>query len=390
MLKEFRVDNFKSLINVVFQPHEQNLLLGINNAGKTNLCQALRFLGVTASVPLSNAVSIAAGTWFGIPNFFFAKETVDFEAKVELPFEGERLRFNYQLSVSIRLSPASGPVFEVESETLLMSGEAFAQIPLLTNTREGVQMLHELDWARGSPRYVETSSPRDATMLQRLYDVKTNPRANHFKHYLESWRYYCLSQQALRGNQHRPDVFVLYTDGGNLASVIYYLKVGQERRYRRLLDHVRRMDPTIDAINFVGPTQEAIFMSFEDARGNVLPAFSASGGTLRYLALLYVLLAEPFFEWSPLIIIEEPENGIYVGLLKDLLGIVSEAQTRPQLVFTTHSPYFIDLFDDRLDSVFVMKRGEQHSSIHQPDPEKVRARLEQYPLGEQHFREMLG
>ena len=59
------------------------------------------------------------------------------------------------------------------------------------------------------------------------------------------------------------------------------------------------------------------------------------------------------------------------------------------MIFTSHSPYFIDLFDDRLDGVFVMKRGEEHSSIVQPDAEKVKARLEKYPLGEMHYREML-
>ena len=33
MLKEFRVDNFKSLINGIFRPQGMNLLLGLNNSG---------------------------------------------------------------------------------------------------------------------------------------------------------------------------------------------------------------------------------------------------------------------------------------------------------------------------------------------------------------------
>jgi len=59
------------------------------------------------------------------------------------------------------------------------------------------------------------------------------------------------------------------------------------------------------------------------------------------------------------------------------------------LLFTSHSPYFIDLFDNRLDGVFLMSGGEEHSTITQPDVAQVTARLETYPLGEQHFREML-
>lgn len=49
MLKEFRVDNFKSLINCVFRPEGMNLLLGMNNSGKTSLCQALQFVSASAT-----------------------------------------------------------------------------------------------------------------------------------------------------------------------------------------------------------------------------------------------------------------------------------------------------------------------------------------------------
>ena len=52
MLQEFRVDNFKSLINVIFRPQAVNLLLGMNNSGKTNLCQALRFVAGSTALPL--------------------------------------------------------------------------------------------------------------------------------------------------------------------------------------------------------------------------------------------------------------------------------------------------------------------------------------------------
>ena len=55
MLKEFRVDNYKSLINGVFRPQGMNLLLGMNNSGKTSLCQALQFLSGSASAPLDSS-----------------------------------------------------------------------------------------------------------------------------------------------------------------------------------------------------------------------------------------------------------------------------------------------------------------------------------------------
>ena len=55
MLKLFRVSNFKSLINVEVRPTGLNLLVGPNNAGKTNLCHALRFLALTSRMSLDDA-----------------------------------------------------------------------------------------------------------------------------------------------------------------------------------------------------------------------------------------------------------------------------------------------------------------------------------------------
>jgi predicted ATPase len=235
--------------------------------------------------------------------------------------------------------------------------------------------------------YVETEAPRDATMLNRLYDTETNRLANLFKNYLKSWGYYDLSPASLRSSNHKPNEIFLTPDGNNLSSVIYRLKTSNEREYRKLLRFIRKIDPKIDLINFYGPFEKNIFMYFVDSEDHSLPAWNASAGTLRFLALAYVLLIQP----PPnLLVIEEPENGIYVGFLKDLLEMVAQSSDRSQVIFTSHSPYFIDLFDNYLDSIFVLKMGKQHSTLVRPDAEKVKARLEQFPLGEQHFREMLG
>ena len=198
MLREFRVDNFKSLINVSFEPGSVNLLIGRNNSGKTNLCQALRFVSGSSVGKLDEAADVAAGMQFGMTNFALDKSTIDFTVRAELPRGGERLAFEYELTVSPSL-PGSG----------------------------------------------ET-----ATQLER---------------------------EVLR----------------------------------------------------------------------------------------------------------------VVGILKTLFEMADPPPAGPQLVFTSHAPYFIDLFDDRLDGIFLFDRDKGHTSITRPDPARVKARLEDFPLGEQHFRDML-
>ncbi len=397
MLKEFRVDNFKSLINCVFRPEGMNLLLGMNNSGKTSLCQALQFVSASATASLDRCAERIAGGRFGMTNFALDKSTVDFHVRVHVPCLGEELMFEYELTVSPPQNGFMEAGVGLNRELLSVTGGAFAEKTiLLENTAGRIRLLDEREFTR--PRhsdpeqspglYRETSASTDATMLQRLYDEESNPRASHFKRYLAGWSHYDLSTVSMRAPIYRPGSPVLAVDGKNLASVLFMLKSSRERDYRRLLEVIKTIEPCLDAINFQG-SERNVFMFFEDSDGHSLPAVSASDGTLRFLAIAYVLLMQPTDSLAPLYMIEEPENGIYVGLLKTLLEMVDQSPGRPQLVFTSHAPYFIDLFDSHLDGVFVLNRDDVHTSITQPDIEAVKARLGDFPLGEQHFREML-
>ena len=389
MLQEFRVDNFKSLINIVFKPQEINLLLGKNNSGKTNLCQALQFVGASSLFALDECAEQVAGGRFGMTNLAFDKSTIDFYLRAKVPYEEEALVFEYELVIS---PPKDGMgEVKVEREVLTVTGGKFDKTILLNNISGRIQLLDEKDFMDGTVNYFETSAPRDATMLQRLYDSETNSRANHFKRYLSNWICYDLSPTAMRESDYKPNDPILLTDGSNLASVIYLLKNSNERDYRKLVKVMQVIEPKIDFINFSVVSESVVGMLFEDSERYSLPFWKASNGTLRFLALSYVLLiqSQRVMDSRPLFMIEEPENGIYVGFLKTLLEMTDQSQG-PQIVFTSHAPYFIDLFDEYLDGIFVLNRGEQHTSITQPDIDEVKTHLEHFPLGEQHFREMLG
>ena len=397
MLQEFRVDNFKSLINIVFKPQEINLLLGKNNSGKTNLCQALQFVGASSLFALDECADRVADGQLGMTNLAFDKSTIDFYVRADVPYEEDALIFEYELTISPpRSSVGEEKIIRetkvnVDREILSVTGGKFDKTILLENISGRIRLLHEKDFMDGAENYVETSAPRDATMMQRLYDSETNARANIFKRYLGNWICYDLSPTAMKGADYKPNEVFLNSDGSNLASVIYLLKNSNERDYRLLLKVMQQIEPKFDLINFFVGSESVVFMLFEDSDGHSLPAWNASNGTLRFLALAYVLLFQTqlIMDSRPLLMIEEPENGIYVGFLKTLLEMADWSQG-PQVIFTSHAPYFIDLFDKYLDGIFVLDRGGQHTSITQPNIDKVKKRLEKLPLGEQHFQEMLG
>ena len=408
MLREFRVDNFKSLINVVFQPRDANLLTGRNNSGKTNLCQALRFVSGSSAFGLDKVADTAAGMRFGMTSFALDKSTIDFYVRAELPHDGEWLTFEYELTVSPPRARTGETTVRLDREVLRVDGGVFNDTVLLENVAGQGRLLREKNPANSAPagdgrppvalppappanapRYVETTAPTDATMLQRLFDVEANPTANRFKRYLTGWTYYDLSPAAMRTPLHKPGQSVVQPDGGNLASVLFGLKNANEREYRKLMKVFRRFEPGFDVINFFGGAENNVLMVFEDRDGHSLPAANASSGTLRFLALAYVLLAQPKTDPSPLYVVEEPENGLHVGVLKTLFDMAAPPPDGPQLVFSSHAPYFIDLFDDHLDGLFLFDRDKGHTSVTRPDAARVKARLEEFPLGEQHFRDLL-
>jgi len=89
-----------------------------------------------------------------------------------------------------------------------------------------------------------------------------------------------------------------------------------------------------------------------------------------------------------LILMEEPETGIYAGHLKEIIDLI-RPDSQSQLIFTSQSPYCIDLFDGMLEGVTVVQRGERTSKLLRPDIEKLRNNLNDMALGEMHFREMI-
>ena len=201
MLQEFRVDNFKSLINVVFRPEAVNLLLGTNNSGKTNLCQALRFVSGSTSVSLDHCADSVCGR-FGMSSFELDKSTIDFFVRAAVPDTDETLVFEYTLSVSPPKNKFGDVSVRLEREILSVTSGELSKTVLLENIAGRIRLLHEKYSRAGELQYVDTTAPTDATMLQRLYDLEASPRANLFKRYLSGWIYYDLFPTAMRGSTH--------------------------------------------------------------------------------------------------------------------------------------------------------------------------------------------
>jgi len=395
MLRKFTVNNFKSLINVTYEPGAVNLLIGVNNSGRTNLCQALHFLSqaVQEQRTLIDACQDVDGAGLvQVKNIYFDHPTVDIGCTCTLTVDDETMTFHYSLGLR---PTSSGPVV-VDAERLQVSDGPFGSgsTSLLENEAGEVRLLNEIRYLKGKPPdacYQDTTVKETTTMLSRLHDWRANRRAMAFRDYLADWQYYDLNSHRLRDDRYDSQALALSSDGANLASSLFRLKNSDERRYRRLIELVQKVEQRLDALNF-RISGERIQMNLTDARDNRFRPASVSNGTLRFMALCYVVLnnaRQRIPPNPPLTIIEEPENGLYVRYLKPLLELIDPTGANGQYIFTSHSPYFIDLFDAYPENITLMQDRGTYSALLKPDLDKVRKYLKEMPLGELHFREML-
>lgn len=117
----------------------------------------------------------------------------------------------------------------------------------------------------------------------------------------------------------------------------------------------------------------------EEGLDRPVPASRLSDGTLHYLCLLTILLhPEP----PPLICLEEPELGLHPDIIPKVADLLLDAAQRTQLIVTTHSETLVSRLSEVPECVVVCERDDRGTHLRRLEPEKLRAWLDKYMLGE--------
>ncbi len=110
-----------------------------------------------------------------------------------------------------------------------------------------------------------------------------------------------------------------------------------------------------------------------------IPAIRVSDGTLRWLALLTILLHPTP---PPLVCLEEPELGLHPDIIRPLAELLIKASERMQLIVTTHSDALVDHLTDIPESVIVCEKEDGSTTLNRLDRRRLSSWLERYRLGE--------
>lgn len=191
---------------------------------------------------------------------------------------------------------------------------------------------------------------------------------------------------------------VLGSNGSGLVAVWDSLRDTEPERFDQINTEVNRWLPEFSAIRFERPESGLkSFALLTHDEAHRIPASDLSYGTLVALTLLTLayLPAVP-----AMIALEEPDRGIHPRLLRRVQDALyrlaypegsGEKRLPVQVLVTTHSPYFLDLFRDHPEEVVVANKvGFEVQFERLSERGDIEEILGVEPLGEAWYSGILG
>jgi predicted ATPase len=333
MITQVRFQNFKALKNAELKLGAFNVIVGPNGSGKSSVLQGLELL--------ANPNALLINNWQQVATVGMGPNSVSVKADLKLGNRQEIVQF----AIHANNVPT---IYSVKDNQLA----SFAG-------PEGVETASFL-------KTIKTFS-FEASSLWRAVEPRSWNDLNH--------------------------------DGTNLAGAITHLRDKDEDAYNRLREEFMRWIPEYDSIGFENDQNgyRNLTLRQKCTRRNI-PASQASGGTLLSLALL-TIVHQPV---APVLVgLEEPDRGLHPRLLRELrdalyrLSFPSDFGIKRgpvQVIVTTHSPFFLDLFKEHPEQVVIAEKQRDGTATFKnlSDDKELRELIGDAPLGEVWYSGVLG
>jgi predicted ATPase len=345
-----------------------NVLVGANGSGKSNLLEILRLLSAAPN-GLAAYVSEGGGVASWVRWMAYPTPTALVGAIIQV----DGAQFEHSFSFV-----AAGARFTLTDELVGEGAGAWEFI-----LKPGVTVV------KRDGKLVSTTVQNDQSVLAQLKDPSAYPVMDLFQRLYVGIRVYREWTFGPRCPARFPQtvdlpVLGLTEDGRNLAHVLLSLR-DSAATATALQENARSFLRGLDDIHFeeIGGTLR-FFLTLD---GAPIPAIRLSDGTLRWLALLAILL-DP--TPPPVVCIEEPELGLHPDMIPILARLLREASERTQVIITTHSDILVDALSDVPEAILVCERGEEGTTIRRLEPDALAEWLKTYSLGELWRRGQLG
>lgn len=408
MIRRFQALNYRCLRYVDVTLDRFHILVGPNASGKSTLFDALDFLGDLMREGLDFAVEWRTRNFqdlvWGRPN---KKSRFELAVEFDIPWnihsqlpESQNFRtFRYEVAIG---QDKKGPHIESERGILISrrnngrTGDRTQQkllfpdpLPppgtfltqagrrgartILSKSREGRDNFNaETTEKPGKGWAVNISfGSRRSTLGNLLDSPERFPMATYVKRTLESHVKFAFleSPEMRRPSPPNKRRVGLGDDGSGLPWAIKILQGEHEKDYHEWLAHVQTTLPDLENIRVVErPEDLHAYLMLRYKTGVEIPSWTASDGTLRFLALTLLAYLP---DSNEVYVLEEPENGIHPLALDAVYDSLSSVYDS-QVLVATHSPVFLKLakpeevlcFAKNEDGATDIVKGDSHPLLH--------------------------
>lgn len=380
-IEGFRIKNFKTLRNITMgrlwnTPNLQPLtpltvVIGKNGVGKSSLFDAFGFLSDALKFGVEEACDLKGRGGYerlrsqGIQDamefeIYYREDSksrpITYELVIDLDQQGrpfvQRERFRQR-----RRNQSWGRPF---SFLLLENGIGYAWKGdsggvLAENVDDADESSNEEESAERE--YIELDDNRKPAIVT-LGSLRQHPRIASFRKFMENWYLSYFTPDAARSLPLAGPQKHLNVHGDNLGNVVQYLQREHPERLQSILTKIAEKIPDIGKIDTeISPDRRVLLRFFGKEFDAPFYAQQMSDGTLKMFAYL-LMLEDP--SSSPLICIEEPENGLYHKVLEDLVLYFRDrangSKGAPQIFITTHQPYLVNALNP--NEVWVLSKED--------------------------------
>ena len=388
MLKKITISGFKSIKSLnSFELNPVNILIGANGAGKSNFIDFFRMLRAMLEFSIAELKDNPSLSAFieekgGMTNLLFngpKTQTISTELLFNEGLNGYRFDLN--------ITAAAG--FMINNESCFYKDAPNGQEwKILGGGYTRPRLLNEHESRRGSPKN----------------------RYNYIYNTIKAWQIYHFHDTSRLSGVRMPcnisDNRYFRFDASNLAAFLYSLKEGDygaqtsrrrsngnaaqcrlipnpaaKESYEQIVEAVKVIAPYFEDFVLVPPKEgkdDLIKLQWKQKGSDInMQAYHLSDGTLRFICLATALL-QP--DPPALLLIDEPELGLHPEALNILAELIDLSKVHTQIIASTQSPTFADLF--RPEDIVTVKREDGATVFERLDESALSGWLDNFTIGQ--------
>lgn len=330
-LKEVVIRGYKSIAAdspVHLKLNNINVLLGANGAGKSNI---LSFFNMVGAMMIGNFRYhvVKSGS---ISGFMYCGAKITPVISASFTIESERRTYYYDFDIVYAQTHLA-----ISSECVKWQDKPDAQL-----VREGLKMQYS------ESALLDSDSESCITIRNFLSECKT----------------YQFNDTSVTGPLRQASAVdsanYLYSDGGNIASFLLFLKNNYLYSYNRIVEYVRLSVPQFHDF-YLEENNGYVSLKWKSTLSDeyVFSQHQLSDGSIRFIALA-TLLMQPKETIPSILMIDEPELGLHPYAIDRLVEMIKDASMRTQIILSTQSPAVIDGVDT--DDIIVVDWDETTKS----------------------------